>query len=308
MKDVFLPRLVKKVVIPPIKCQGIKSKLVKFIAEGLTWEGKGKWIEPFLGSGVVLFNIQPEKALVSDTNQHIIALYQKIQRNEITPTIVKAFLQKEGEKLQKGGQNYYNEVRTRFNESFESLDFLFLNRSCFNGVIRFNSKGKFNVPFGHKPERFRQHYITKITNQVAKIKAILEGKQWEFRVSDWKETIKEAQKEDFIYLDPPYIGRHADYYNQWTEEEAIALSEKAKKFPCGFALSMWYENKYRKNTHLEECWNSFELITYDHFYHIGSKESLRNAMQEALVAPERFMNKKRKEIDQKPVQLNIKYT
>jgi DNA adenine methylase len=60
------------------------------------------------------------------------------------------------ENLKKGGQDYYLEVRKRFNEFGNPLDFLFLNRSCFNGIMRFNSKGGYNVPFGHKPERFAQ--------------------------------------------------------------------------------------------------------------------------------------------------------
>lgn len=70
-----LPLKVKQIVIPPIKCQGIKTKLVKFILSSISWHGRGRWIEPFLGSGVVLFNVQPEHALVNDINPHIIHLY-----------------------------------------------------------------------------------------------------------------------------------------------------------------------------------------------------------------------------------------
>lgn len=59
-------------LVPPIKCQGIKTKLVPFIQDTLDWDGNGTWYEPFLGSGVVLFNIQPERAIVSDRNEYII--------------------------------------------------------------------------------------------------------------------------------------------------------------------------------------------------------------------------------------------
>ena len=71
MDTYFLPKHIDRVVVPPIKCQGIKTKLVDFIASTIKWNGNGRWIEPFVGSGVVLFNIQPEKALASDTNKHI---------------------------------------------------------------------------------------------------------------------------------------------------------------------------------------------------------------------------------------------
>jgi len=80
----FLPKNIRKVLIPPIKSQGIKTKLVKFILSNISWDGKGRWVEPFLGSGVVLFNVQPERALVNDINPHIISLYQMIYDGKLS--------------------------------------------------------------------------------------------------------------------------------------------------------------------------------------------------------------------------------
>ncbi|MCW5922030.1 MAG: Dam family site-specific DNA-(adenine-N6)-methyltransferase [Saprospiraceae bacterium] len=280
-----LPRHIEKVGVPPVKCQGIKTKLVNFIAENIEWDGMGKWIEPFLGSGVVLFNIQPERALVSDTNKHIINLYQQIQSGQVDEVLVKEYLKEADEKLKNGGQDYYMEVRKRFNQTGSPLDFLFLNRSCFNGMMRFNSKGEYNVPFGHKPERFAQAYITKIVHQISWVKKMMKGRDWTFEVADWRMTLLKARANDFVYLDPPYIGRHTDYFNQWTEKDAVELAELAQKLPCGFALSMWLENKYRRNDHIDNFWNGLEIRTFNHFYHLGSSEDLRNEMQEALVLP-----------------------
>lgn len=279
----LLPRPIKRVQVPPIKCQGIKTKLVDLISQNIKWDGSGKWIEPFLGSGVVLFNIKPNRALVSDTNVHIINLYKDIQTGKITGQLVREFLEHHGNLLRQKGQEYYYEVRDRFNESPSSLDFLFLNRSCFNGVMRFNRYGKFNVPFGHKPNRFKPAYITKIVNQVDAIAKIMKDKDWEFKACDWRETLSKAQKDDFVYLDPPYVGRHTDYYNQWTDEDAVELARVTRKLPCGFALSMWLENKYRRNDHIDQHWSGLIIRTKSHFYHVGSKESLRNSMVEALV-------------------------
>ncbi|WJQ05539.1 Dam family site-specific DNA-(adenine-N6)-methyltransferase (plasmid) [Geobacillus stearothermophilus] len=279
----FLPRRVEKVQVPPIKCQGIKTKLVDFISQNIKWDGSGRWIEPFLGSGVVLFNINPERALVSDTNIHIINFYKDIQEGRITAQLVRQFLEEHGEILRRRGQEYYYEVRDRFNKSPNSLDFLFLNRSCFNGVIRFNRYGKYNVPFGHKPERFSRAYITKIVNQVDAISKIMLDKDWVFIACDWRETLSMAQKNDFVYLDPPYVGRHTDYFNQWTDEDAVELANVTKGLPCGFALSMWLENKYRRNEHIDSHWSGLVVRTQSHFYHVGSSESLRNSMEEALV-------------------------
>jgi DNA adenine methylase len=279
----FLPRDIVKVVVPPIKCQGIKTKLVKFIAKNIEWDGEGKWIEPFLGSGVVAFNIRPERALLADTNKHIIQFYQQVQKGVINKVTVREMLEDMGDKLSEGGVDYYYQIRSRFNKSGDSFDFLFLNRSCFNGLMRFNGKGGFNVPFGHKPQRFSKSYITKITNQVKTIGDIIKNRDWEFIVSDWKQTLSFTAYDDFIYLDPPYIGRHTDYFNTWNNEDAIELSQIAAALPCEYALSMWLENQYRRNTHVDEHWVDTRLITFDHFYHIGSTESLRNSMTEALL-------------------------
>jgi DNA adenine methylase len=279
----FLPKEITKVIVPPIKCQGIKTKLIPFIAQNIQWNGKGKWIEPFLGSGVVAFNIQPESAILSDTNRHIIRFYEQIQKQIITDKTVRESLQEMGSRLQKKGDDYYYEVRERFNDQHDSIDFLFLNRSCFNGLMRFNSKGGFNVPFGHKPERFAKSYITKIVNQVKNLSNIMKDKDWKFIVSDWRESLALAKKNDFVYMDPPYVGRHTDYFNTWSDMDAIELSEIAASLPCQYALSMWLENRYRKNDHIEEHWFNTNIKTASHFYHVGSTESLRNAMTEALV-------------------------
>jgi DNA adenine methylase len=240
-------------------------------------------VEPFLGSGVVAFNLAPERALLTDTNKHIIHFYQAIQRGEVSQVAVRQFLASEGKKLAAGGSSYYYEVRDRFNKEGSPLDFLFLNRSCFNGVIRFNSRGEFNVPFGHKPERFSQAYVTKITNQVGWVAKQMQGKDWEFRVASWEEALSEAQPQDFLYLDPPYIGRHTDYFNAWNEEQAAKLALLAKRLSCGFALSMWLENRHRKNAHIETFWSGLEIRICSHFYHVGSREDYRNEMDEALV-------------------------
>ena len=285
-----LPFQIHHVGVPPLKCQGIKTKLVPFIFGGVRWEAAddARWIEPFLGSGVVAFNLAPERALLADTNHHIINLYQAIQRGELDGGKVREFLVTEGKQLARGGADYYYEVRERFNEKGASLDFLFLNRSCFNGVMRFNRKGKFNVPFGHKPERFAPAYITKIVNQVNWAARQMRDKNWRFECARWDEVLSDAQPDDFVYLDPPYIGRHTDYFNSWDESEAARLADRAKALPCGFALSMWLENRHRRNVHIDECWSGLELRVCSHFYHVGSSEDLRNEMDEALIIKQGF--------------------
>lgn len=271
-----------KVIVPPIKCQGIKTKIVPFIKEHVIRDENGLWIEPFVGTGVVAFNIAPKRALLIDKNQYIIRLYQGIQDGSINNHNVREFLEYHGAILEQRGAKYYKEMRNAFNNNGDPLYFLFLNRSDFNGMIRFNKKGEFNVPFCQKPNRFAKAYITKICNQVTKVSQIISDKDWEFKYGSWRDAFIAASENDYIYLDPPYIGRDTSYVGEWSEEDAIALSEYSKKTPANVCLSMWRENKFRRNEHLYEYWNDYCWHDINHFYHIGAKESNRHEMIEVL--------------------------
>lgn len=277
-----------KLKIPPIKIQGIKTKLVPFILSSINWDRNGTYFEPFMGSGVVGFNLEPKKAIFSDTNPHIIQFYKDIQSGKINSKIVREYLEKEGNKLSQSPENkesYYYEVRKRFNKCNSPLDFLFLQRSNFNGLIRFNSKGEYNVPFGRKPNRFNKALITKIVNQVMWIEELFKDKDWKFICMSFEEAFKLMKKGDFVYLDPPYIGRYDGYFDLWDENKADLLIDLIHESKAEFAYSMWKENKFRENLHLYKL-KKGQLLTYDHFYHIGAKENNRNRVVEALIVSE----------------------
>ncbi len=230
-----------KVLIPPIKCQGIKTKIVPEIMQTISTSFNGVWIEPFLGSGVVLFNVAPKKARVYDKNRHIINFYQGILNGEITSQKVREFLEYHGQKLQEQGKEYYLQMRSEFNQNGDPLYFLFLILFDFIGMIRFNKKGEVNVPFCQKPNRFSKAYITKICNQVEAVAKVMQDKEWEFIWGDWKEAFEKARSSDWIYLDPPYIGRDTSYVGEWPDLEAQLLSHYAHQTPATVCLSMWRE-------------------------------------------------------------------
>lgn len=236
-----------------------------------------------MGSGVVGFNIAPSNAVFADTNPHIILFYNQIKNGDVTSLRVREFLEKEGELLSKKGDAYYYEVRDRFNHTHDPLDFLFLNRSCFNGIIRFNKEFKFNVPFGHKPQRFTKAYITKIVNQVAHVENLLQKNHWSFLCQSFEQTIAMTDGSAFLYCDPPYIGRHVDYYDSWNEVSELSLHKALTSSPSKFMLSTWDHNNYRENEYIDTIWSSCNKITQEHFYHVGAKETNRNSMTEALL-------------------------
>lgn len=271
-----------RILIPPIKCQGIKTKLVPFIREKVDISNTEIWIEPFVGTGVVAFNLAPKKAILTDKNQYIIALYQGIQGGAITSKTVREFLEYHGEKLEHYGVNYYRQMRDAFNNNGDPLYFLFLNRSDFNGMIRFNRNGQFNVPFCQKPNRFAKAYITKICNQVANVADVMRGKDWHFECCSWQKAFGYASQSDYIYLDPPYIGRDTSYVGEWPTEEAISLAHYSHRTSANVCLSMWKENDFRRNNHLYEYWSDFIWYEQDHFYYVGAKEDNRHPIVEVL--------------------------
>ena len=273
-----------KVLIPPIKSQGIKTKLVPWIAEYIPDDFNGTWIEPFMGTGVVAFNLAPKKALLCDSNPHLINFYRSLADGEISEIIVRDYLNREGSLLLQHGESHYYNIRDRFNQTAKPLDFLFLNRAGFNGMIRFNRKGEFNIPFCRKPNRFAQAYVTKIVNQVASISKILAAKEFQFLCQNFEQTIQTAKQGDMIYCDPPYIDRHTDYFNSWSEQDERNLYRLLAASPAKFMLSTWHHNDYRRNEYIDNLWNQFNIRNREHFYHVGAKEKNRNPMVEAIVS------------------------
>jgi len=272
-----------KVGVPPIKSQGIKTKLVPWIKSIVPDSFSGTWIEPFMGTGAVAFNIAPKRAILCDANPHLIRFYSAIASGEITADITKEFLTREGEMLLSKGEEHYYFIRERFNREHSPLDFLFLNRAGFNGMIRFNRKGGFNIPFCRKPQRFAQSYVTKITNQVAWVSKLIQTKEFTFKCQDFNKTISEASSSDIIYCDPPYIDRHVDYYNGWVDANERELFSTLSDFKGKFILSTWHHNDYRENEYVKTIWSEHNILTKEHFYHVGGSEDNRNPVVEALI-------------------------
>lgn len=278
------------VTVPPIKSQGIKTKLVPWINDLVLQSGtnlESRWIEPFFGTGVVGFNAPTCGVhIVGDTNPHIINFYKGIQSGEISRYTMRAYLEKESRLLataDESGYAHYREVRDRFNAEYSPYDFIFLSRAGFNGMMRFNRHGDWNIPFCKKPDRFSPAYITKICNQIENIAQIIQKSEWIFLNQDFRETLELANEGDIIYCDPPYFGRYVDYYNGWTEQDEHDLYDTLAHTNSKFILSTWHHNDFRQNEMIDRYWRKFNITTKDHFYHNGANLENRHSIVEALV-------------------------
>jgi DNA adenine methylase len=199
---------------------------------------------------------------------------------------MREYLTREGKLLSEADEDGYAHFRTvknRFNAEHNPFDFIFLSRAGFNGMMRFNRKGEWNIPFCKKPDRFAPAYITKICNQIGESTKVIRRYDWHFNNQDFIETIRQAQKGDLIYCDPPYFGRYVDYYNGWTAQDEENLFNALSETPAKFILSTWHHNEFRSNDMIDKFWNRFNIQTQEHFYHSGGHIENRHAMVEALV-------------------------
>lgn len=101
--DTECNKIIDKVHVPPLKTQGIKTKLAPWIARCAEVNARTVWVEPFMGSGVVGFNLAPKRAIFSDTNIHLIDFYRAIQNGDLTAAGCQKFLESEGTRLKSRG-------------------------------------------------------------------------------------------------------------------------------------------------------------------------------------------------------------
>lgn len=274
---------------PPIKCQGRKTSLVGEIKSLANTFQYRQWIEPFCGSCAAAFNIEPTNAILCDANPHIIKFYNDLKDGHLDVFHIKEFLECEGDKLKKDN-NYYYIVRERFNDrlfgsTLKSLDFLFLNRSCYNGLMRFNNSGSFNTPYCKVPHRFTDKLIDRILRECQMAIHFTIMHNVSFIFADFHQTIFNANEEDLIYADPPYIGRNTQYHTGWSESDEKDLSNLLLNRNGPFILSTWLSANNVENQYIDKYWsNGTTINTVDHYYKVGPKVSNRYRVKEALIS------------------------
>ena len=210
---------------PFLKWAGGKYRIIDRVLESLP-KGK-KLIEPFVGSGAVFLNANFEENYLADTNIDLINLYKQIQLNsdEFIEYAAALFVP------ENNIESVFYELREEFNDSKDifrkSAIFVYLNRHCFNGLCRYNSKGKFNVPFGR--------YTKPIFPKTDVINFQIKSQNAVFEVADFKKTMENASVGSIVYCDPPYAPLTATAnFTSYTQEgfnfsDQQALADCAKK-------------------------------------------------------------------------------
>ena len=209
---------------PFLKWAGSKYKILDRILTSLP-QGK-RLIEPFAGSGAVFLNANFETNLIADTNADLINLFKLVQSEGADFIDSAALIFND---LNNTEDNFYL-LREEFNASLDirrkAQLFIYLNRHCFNGLCRYNAKGKFNVPFGR---------YSKPTFPFAELHNFhLQSQRATFELVDFKTTMAKAELGDVVYCDPPYApltltANFSDYtmagFSQHDQEELASSAE-----------------------------------------------------------------------------------
>ena len=206
---------------PPLKWAGGKRWLVPHLRKWWELHKTRRLVEPFCGGLAVALGLRPDSALLGDVNPHTINFYQHVQRGfEITGVSLR------------NERSAYDAHRQEFNrlvtgsgthtKKAASL-FYYLNRTCFNGLCRFNRSGEFNVPFG------RHNKINYLRDFSAYSEAL---KGWEFVCSDF--STLPIERGDFVYADPPYdqvFSQYAAGGFGWNQQVELADQLAAHEGP-----------------------------------------------------------------------------
>jgi DNA adenine methylase len=221
--------LLDKSVQPFLKWAGGKRQLLPALQSQLPKgyiKSDNSYYEPFLGGGALLFNLQPKRAVINDVNAELMNCYKVIKNlvDELSEDL----------KIHKYEKDYFYEIRNLDrNIDYKNKTpvqrasrFIFLNKTCYNGLYRVNLQGQFNVPFG----KYKKVNILDVDTLKA-VSRYLNENEINILNIDFQEATKDAEKGDFIYFDPPYdpVSASSDFtgYDSrgFGKEEQIRLKQ-----------------------------------------------------------------------------------
>lgn len=216
---------------PIIKWAGGKTQLISRIKERMPMT-YNNYYEPFIGGGALLFSLVADNASISDINKELVHMY-KVVRDDLD-TLIKV-LDKIDQEHELELKEFYLSSRIRYNEKIKdkvydvemAALFIYLNKHCFNGLYRVNSKGFFNVPFnGRKTgQSYEINNLTEVSNYLKSVK---------IHHGDFSDILVDAKKGDFVFFDSPYDLLNDTSFESYTKsgfpkEEHIRLADTFKE-------------------------------------------------------------------------------
>lgn len=266
-------------IVPFLKWAGGKRWLSSLLQEQIG-NISGRYIEPFLGGGAIFFRLTPSSALLNDANTDLIDTYKAIQQDY--SIVVKHLTHHHSEH----SKDYYYQMRSYLPRCpfRRAARFIYLNRTCWNGLYRVNRSGAFNVPIGTKST------VLLSSDNWSQVSATLQKAQ--LFSGDFEPIIDQAQKGDLIFADPPYTVKHNHNgfikYNEalfsWGDQERLSAALlRARKRGARIIAT----NADHKSVH-DLYKSTFELFTVERSSVLSGDPKYRGQYKELLVVSEQF--------------------
>lgn len=201
---------------PFVKWAGGKRQIIDKLKEYVPDE-YDTYYEPFISGGALLFELSPKKAVINDLNEELMNVYNCLCNEEKFKKMCNLLNHYEAEH----SEEFYYEIRNkdknknaynRLSDYTKAARTIYLNKACFNGLYRVNSKNEFNVPFGKKTKINTYEGSNLIT-----VSNYLTMNDIKIQSVDFEESLKTAKKGDFVYIDPPYDS-DTSTFNNYTED------------------------------------------------------------------------------------------
>lgn len=268
---------------PFVKWAGGKRQIIDKLKEHVP-EEFGTYFEPFVGGGALLFELEPEKAVINDCNRELMNVYECIQDE----TKLEKMLRELDKYEANHSEEFYFEIRNKDRDKakfWKIVDYkraartIYLNKACFNGLYRVNSRNEFNVPFNKKDK-----INTYDGPNMRTIHAYFNYRDVTLLSCDFEEAVKDAKKGDFIYFDPPYDS-DTSTFNSYTEDgfdrnEQVRLARVFKELSdkgCYVMLS-------NHNTSLiKELYKDFNIHLIEAKRNINANGKKRGKVEEVII-------------------------
>jgi len=291
--------MIRKSAKPFLKWAGGKTQLISEIEKNLPNSTIDTYVEPFVGSGAVLFwmlgeFVKLEKAVVNDINEDLINTYKTIQSTPKELISILEILQEEYHSLdntEEKKKEYYYQKRELFNNRQQSQTehsalFIFLNRTCFNGLYRVNRKNEFNVPMGSykKPTICDKSNILAVGEVLQKV---------ELLCGDFEQTINFTSSNTLFYFDPPYkpLSETSSFNSyakdEFNDEEQIRLKnfcDKLDSLGHSWILSNSdVKGKNKEDNFFDDLYSNFTIKRVDAKRSINANPQKRGFLKELLI-------------------------
>lgn len=266
--------------------RALLPKILPVVEQWRVSNPNGRYFEPFVGAGAVLFNVDPNlKKFANDYNHRLIEVYKVIKND---PKGLINELEKH-----RNEPDYFYQVREW--DRLPSWDkrtsvevaarFIFLNKTCFNGLYRENRNGKFNVPFGN----YKNPRIVDIENIMSVSRFLNSSPKTSLTSGDYRECTKKAKTGDFVYFDPPYdpVSKTSSFTayvgNGFAWKDQVELRDEATRLVnLGIKVLLSNSNTKRVRKIYQET-GLFKINTVEIHRGISSKNETRGVVKELLI-------------------------